>query len=194
MGEPSGVGKILGAAAAAGDGGSLPPTMSALRWLAAEIAVVAIVILSIEIASRAAIALAIVPEAELRLRAPLVVRPHPFLGFCLREGAVRAAGTPQEQRIGPHGFRGRALGPKTPETFRIVCLGDSVTYGDALGETETLPFALEAILRAEASKPVEVLNAAVLQATSAETFASTALRLVDLEPDVAVIYEGGNDI
>lgn len=175
-----------------------PPPRRAARWLrlaAGELALAAAVVVAVEALARAAIAAGLVPRRELRLPAPLVVKPHPFLAFALREGAVRAAGTPSEHRIGPHGYRGRPLGPKEPAAFRVACVGDSITYGDALGEGETVPEALEAALRARwPRRRVETLNAGVLQYSSAETFAALALRVIDAKPDVVVFLEGANDV
>src|SRR4030095_3147421 len=105
--------------------------------------------------------------------------------FALRENAVRGADTPAEQRIGTHGFRGAPLAPKSPVTFRIACIGDSITYGDGLGESQTMPVMLQRILQARyPRRRIDVLNAGVLQYTSAETFAALALRVLDYKPDI----------
>ena len=167
----------------------------AIRLVAGEIAVVAALAIAIEALARAAIGLDLVPERELRLTAPLVVKPHPFLAFALRPGAVRGAGTPAEQRVNADGFRGEPLGAREPGSFLVACVGDSVTYGDGLGERETMPAALEAAMRAKwPRRRVDVLNAGVLQYTSAETFVGVALRVLERRPDVVIWLEGANDV
>jgi lysophospholipase L1-like esterase len=165
------------------------------RFLAGELLLLLGLAGAIEGGGRAAVALGVVPGEELQLNGPLLVRPHPFLGFCLREGTVGRAGSKAEQHINSQGYRGRAVGPKTKNTFRVLCLGDSVTYGDSLAEGDTMPAQLERELKNRIpNQTVEVVNFGVLQYTSAESFAAFALRGVDLHPDVVVIYEGANDI
>ncbi|MBL8692791.1 MAG: hypothetical protein JNJ88_01705 [Planctomycetes bacterium] len=174
----------------------MSPALRRLATTAAASALLSVGIVGIgEATARAMELLRLLPTKELRIAAPLAVRPHPFLGFCLREGATRQAGTPVEQRIGAHGYRGAPIPPKSTGGLRIVCLGDSTMYGDSLAEKDTIPAKLEATLRERLPRrKVDVLNAGVLQYSSAETFAAMALRISDLRPDVVVIYEGGNDV
>lgn len=47
---------------------------------------------------------------------------------------------------------------KAPEELRILCLGDSFTYGQGVRLDLTWPQVLEARLRTERGKPVEVIN------------------------------------
>jgi lysophospholipase L1-like esterase len=58
------------------------------------------------------------------------------------------------------GFRGPPLGAKPPGVRRLAVLGDSITFGDYVDEDETLPAAIEAVLRARGAC-VEVMNAGV---------------------------------
>jgi lysophospholipase L1-like esterase len=163
--------------------------------IGAECVLLAVLALAIEGLSRAAIALDIVRGSELRARGNPVVRPHPFLGFCLRENATRNRGTDECQIINKNGYRGEPVGPKAPGAFRVLCVGDSVMYGDNLAEADTLPARLEELLRLKAKdRRIEVVNAGVLQYTSAETLASLMLRGLDLKPDVVIFYQGANDV
>src|SRR5262245_35952897 len=163
---------------------SLSPSR-AFRFFIGESVLLVLLVAVIEGAARGGVALGAVPSEELRMTAPPVVRPHPLLGFCLREASVRQPGSPVEQRINRRGYRGKAFGPKTPESFRVICVGDSVIYGDSLGEEDTIPAVLEKLLQYRLpDRKVEVLNAGVLQYTSAESFAALALRGLDFSPDV----------
>lgn len=62
--------------------------------------------------------------------------------------------------VNAHGFRDREFGPKRPELFRILVLGDSVTFGHGQPLEETFPRRLEELLT-RAGYRVEVLNAGI---------------------------------
>lgn len=150
---------------------------------------------TVEGLSRLLIGAGLVPRQELRMRSPLVVRPHPFLGFVLREGATRGKDTDTPQLINRQGWRGQVVGEKAPDIYRVMCVGDSVVYGDSLAEPDTMPARLAEKLKSLiTTKKVEVVNAGVLQYTSAETLAALALRGVDLRPDAVIFYQGANDV
>jgi lysophospholipase L1-like esterase len=70
---------------------------------------------------------------------------------------------PSRIRIDNLGFRGRDLAlEKPPSTFRILCLGDSYTFGDHVDDDQTYPALLETDLRGRTKGPgVEVINAGV---------------------------------
>src|SRR5262245_46890731 len=58
------------------------------------------------------------------------------------------------------GLRGPELAPKLPDERRILFLGDSLTYGQGVGDDETVPVALErALRRREPARPWTVVNA-----------------------------------
>lgn len=58
-------------------------------------------------------------------------------------------------RVNSLGLRGDDLKAKLPGELRVLCLGDSLIYGQGVGEDDTLPAALEAALPREA-RPVVV--------------------------------------
>lgn len=95
-------------------------------------------------------------------------------------------------RTNEFGFRGRAVGPKTPGEFRILVLGDSITFGDYLQEDETLPAVLERQLRA--SHPgLRVINAGKPGAdllTESYIFLESGLAV---EPDLVLVASYLND-
>lgn len=94
------------------------------------------------------------------------------------------------------GFRGDEIQrTKRAGTYRIVALGGSTTYGVFLGDHETYPYYLgEELKRQFGRDKVEVINAGLVSATSAESLTRVLFRIVPLEPDMVVFYEGYNDL
>jgi len=133
-------------------------------------------------------------------QARLAFRPLPYVMYGLkpdwtREPQARHDGTMVMRSSNSFGFRGREIvQPKPPGRLRIVCLGGSTTYSDAVSDDDAYPVLLEHELRAERpGRDIEVVNAGVPSYTTAETLASLAFRCLDLSPDVIVLYEGIND-
>ena len=96
------------------------------------------------------------------LRSLHVVRPdRPWL-YGMRPGADVRLSDPAEVRyqINAAGFRGREHPLRKPEgVFRIVALGDSITFGYGVAEADAYPSQLEALLAREPMRlRVEVLN------------------------------------
>ena len=121
---------------------------------------------------------------------PVGFQPHPWLvgvpipGISLSEGQ-------KVIRHNPHGTRGRDFKPGVHAgTRRIVTLGGSTTYCAGVSEGETWP----EILEADLGPGFEVINLGVPGYTTVENLIQTALLLSDLEPDVAIYYEGWNDL
>jgi lysophospholipase L1-like esterase len=95
-----------------------------------------------------------------------------------------------------HGFRGPEIPVAKPDgTVRVLCLGGSTTYSDAVSDDETYPFLLERVLReARPGVSIDVINGGVPSYTSAESLANLAFRGLEFEPDVLVIYHAANDV
>jgi lysophospholipase L1-like esterase len=123
-----------------------------------------------------------------------VYRGHPFTNYCLNEGYRSRDGL---SRHGSLGLRGPEVSARKPEgAYRIVCIGGSTTYCTEI-RTDALayPAQLERILREEhGDEQVEVLNAGVGGWSSWECLIDLELRLLDLEPDLLVVYHGINDV
>ena len=81
--------------------------------------------------------------------------------------------------------------PEIPAEIRIVAMGDSLTAGYGLDESDAYPAQLEAALVLK-GYDVEVLNAGI----SGETSSGALTRLdwvLSLEPDVLILETGPND-
>jgi len=65
--------------------------------------------------------------------------------------------------INSHGFRGPELkDDSTPKLFRVLCIGDALTFGSGLEESASWPRQLEALLQDQLEEHVvEVINLAV---------------------------------
>ena len=95
------------------------------------------------------------------------------------------------------GFRGPEVSPQRPQgTYRIVAIGGSTTYTTGVSDNdETFPSQLERALRDEYGYPhVEVVNAGVAGYDSWESLMNLQFRVLDLEPDLLLIYHGTNDV
>jgi hypothetical protein len=95
------------------------------------------------------------------------------------------------------GYRGAEITiPKPDDVFRIVAIGGSTTYGEFIEENDlTYPAQLEYVLREDYGyENVEVINAGVPAYTSWESLVSLQFRVLDLDPDLIIIYDGVNDI
>jgi lysophospholipase L1-like esterase len=96
------------------------------------------------------------------------------------------------------GTRGpEPLQPKPEGVIRVLCLGDSGTFGWGVGDEETYPAQLESFLNAWAEKPAgfrfEVINAGV---NGYSTFQSVQhYRVLEplLNPDIVTLSTGRND-
>ena len=108
-------------------------------------------------------------------------------------------------RINSHGFRGGEIASRKPESVtRVVCMGDSVTFGminnpvHERGKSRMIPIAsspgaLSRLLEREAPRRFEVINAGVVGYSSSHGLRQFVLRLLDLEPDVVTVRFGVND-
>lgn len=133
------------------------------------------------------------------------IRYDPVLGWKNRPGEWTVAWDDGDARMSTRvevnalGFRGPDVSVGKPEGIaRIVCLGDSVTFGvirrgswfvPSLGWPEALAERLER----EGFDHVEVINAAVVGYSSAQGLRQLVTRVVDLEPDVLIVRFGAND-
>ncbi len=98
-------------------------------------------------------------------------------------------------RINGQGFRGGEFSGEKPEgVFRIICLGDSGTFGWSVGEDETYANQLGRLLEEKYGRGgFEVLNLGVTGYSSRQGRELFARRAAGFEPDMVVFAFGPND-
>lgn len=92
------------------------------------------------------------------------------------------------------GIRAEELSPKSPDDFRIVCLGDSCTFGAFYADP--YPFFIEQRLNVASSKPsrFQVLNCAVEGYAANQVILRYRLDFMNLKPDLVIVYVGWNSL
>ncbi len=95
------------------------------------------------------------------------------------------------------GYRGPEFSLQKPQgVYRIAVLGGSSTYTLSVKDNEKIFTAqMQTILREKLNyKNVEVINAGVVGYNSWESLINLEFRVLDLNPDLIVIYQGTNDV
>lgn len=101
-----------------------------------------------------------------------------------------------ELSINGNGFRGPDFSEKKPaHTFRIIVLGDSVTFGFKVRQEDTYAQKLSSLLSEAAPRKrrIEVINAGVIGYSSWQGRKLYETRLARHSPDVVVALFGYND-
>jgi lysophospholipase L1-like esterase len=96
-------------------------------------------------------------------------------------------------RVNSLGLRGANIGPKQPGEFRILNIGDSITFGDYVDESLTIPALLQEGLRAAGKQTVVVLNAGLPGATGADEFYHYLELAESVQPDIVLVGAYLND-
>lgn len=99
-------------------------------------------------------------------------------------------------RINQHGLRGKAIAKVKPsETYRILFLGDSFTFGEGVGEDETFCSRIETSLNAfTRGRPrIEVMNAGVSGYNTRDEVAYLERRWLEFGPDLVIVVFYLND-
>ena len=92
------------------------------------------------------------------------------------------------------GLRGPELSPRNPDVFRIVCVGDSITFGFSVDQPDTYPRQLlDVLAKRHPDKQFEVINAGVPGWSWLQGLRYLDLRGMSLEPDLVLIGHGTND-
>lgn len=96
--------------------------------------------------------------------------------------------------VNTQGYRGHVIPEKKdPSVLRILCLGDSTTYGVGVRSNETYSSQLETILKEHNCK-AEVINGGVPSYTSKQGLAALKWQWEDYRPDLIITYFGNNDV
>ena len=105
---------------------------------------------------------------------------------------------PTPIRINSLGFRGSDFSPaKAAGTTRIICLGESSTFGFFDRDSFTYPALLQRVFpdhRGDDSARVEVINAGIPQANSDNIRAMLKGEILGYDPDVITVYAAYNDV
>ncbi|MEW6557983.1 MAG: SGNH/GDSL hydrolase family protein [Elusimicrobiota bacterium] len=101
-------------------------------------------------------------------------------------------------KINSLGFRGEkeVSKKKHSDSFRIIVIGGSAAFGEgASSDNTTWEYILENKLnnRKNLLKKVEILNAGVIGYLSGQELIYLVMELIDLAPDLVIVYNGWND-
>lgn len=135
---------------------------------------------------------------------------EPVLGWRNQSGFRTDASSEREYRgevrINARGFHGVEVPEtKAPGSLRIICLGDSGTFGiwwevapereppAVLVASNGYPHALSTLLQQQGREDVEVVNAGVLGYTTSHGLRQLATKLLELTPDIITVRFGYND-
>lgn len=135
-------------------------------------------------------------ETRLRLADLMVLSRHEDLIYELAPG-IRGWFQKAPLTVNEAGWRGPELSRvrADPRILRIVCIGDSHTFGWGVGVEEAFPAVL-ARLHAERhpeSAPLEVINLGVPGYNTAQEVASLEYKGLEYEPDLVVLFACRND-
>lgn len=132
------------------------------------------------------------PIAE---REPLMeVVAHPTRGYAMRPGTTHYTYL-EEVRVNALGLRGR--GPEDVEgaSVRVLCVGDSMVYGQGVAEDATVPRSLErALARRSPSVDVRAWNGGLRAYNTQQEVALLEEMLPALRPHVVVLFWFANDL
>jgi len=117
---------------------------------------------------------------------------HHYSAYALKPGYERAG----FERINALGLRGPEVAtPKPPDTYRIVAVGGSTTFGVYLPWQSAYPYQLQEVLRKRfGTDRIEVINAGLTGSTAAETYHRLPTQILPLQPDMVIVYHAFNDL
>jgi len=171
-----------------------------MRTLRAVLLGVLLSLVALEAGARAWLRYGADTETQLRYASLRELAARERRGFFARHWYLGYALTPSwehgENRHDPRGFRGEdVVVPKPENEFRIVCLGGSTTYGYGVRDwRQAYPACLAREMRRRGHANVTVVNAGCANWTTWESTLQVPLRLLELEPDLFVVYHGINDL
>ena len=89
-------------------------------------------------------------------------------------------------------------GPHPPARegeLKVLCLGDSMTFGQGVSDAECFPARLSGLLEARLGRPVRVFNAGVISLGQQEQFALAERLIPRLRPDLVLLqFTVANDV
>ncbi len=121
---------------------------------------------------------------------------HPELGWAKKPGFGMTKRTPEFKAhfaLNELGLRGDPIGPKAPDEFRVIALGDSFTYGFAVERDQHFVDLLEGYWRSE-GRNVRVINAGTEAYDTAQAARWFELEGKKLDPDLVLLFPYENDL
>lgn len=96
--------------------------------------------------------------------------------------------------INNEGFRGAEINvSKTNSDYRIFIIGGSTVFGFYDDDNQTIPYKLNEKFK-EKFNNIEVINAGISSLTSFEELYHFKEKLIQLEPNLVIIYDGWNNV
>jgi lysophospholipase L1-like esterase len=92
------------------------------------------------------------------------------------------------------GLRDRPILPKAEGEFRILALGDSVTFGWGVPQNQIFAFRLEQLLPGRLQRPVRVINSGVGAYNTVQEVTYFKREGITLQPDLVMLTYVQNDI
>jgi len=185
--------------AAQGDGSLQPGTVTLWKKLFFSLVLCGGLVVATEVLIRcydAVAALGRAPDEATGGAVPGLTIKDPFLQYRLKPGyAGRTLGS--DIGVSSVGFRGDEFAKaKSPGRFRIVTMGDSTTFGaGASTNASTYPAQLEKLLRHAFPKlNCEVINAGIPGYNSLQVLILLETEILELKPDLVIIFIGWNDL
>jgi hypothetical protein len=158
------------------------------------------------IAAAVAVVIMVVGEVALRLfspqiftlSAPGMYQPDPDVGHVLRpgfDGWSQHTEFRVRVTINEDGLRGPPLRAKSDDTVRILCLGDSMTFGIGVEQASAYPGMIERILRERhPGRDIQVINGGVPHYGTLDERNFLAKHGSELRPDFIVVqFYAGDD-
>jgi len=96
--------------------------------------------------------------------------------------------------INNDGFRGDELKNTNDQNFRIVLVGGSAIFGSGMSDdSQTIPYELKKIFEKNYND-IEIINAGISMTTSFEELYHIKNKIIELNPDLILVYNGANDV
>lgn len=131
---------------------------------------------------------------QVTYKRPMRFSPHPYLNYIGTPNYRSADGLNMHNSLGMRGPE--IIIPKPTGRIRIAVLGGSTTYEEFIKDWRK-DFARQLELKLKqvyANKDIEVINAGLPGWDSWEDLINLEFRLIDLDLDAIIVYEGVNDV
>ena len=110
-----------------------------------------------------------------------IYQPFPYIGFKATSGI---------NGVNHLGYPGKAPEKKAKDEYRIFVLGGSTVFGFE----NSFPSILEQQLHHQNKSHVKVYNFGAISSNSGQELSRVVHELVDLKPDLIIMYNGANDL